>query len=275
MFVCEEKSSWNEWLFFPPLIDREQDSFSYSGNSSQLSYMLGRKNNYRVWMLRTGSPLPVVVWNAECGLRITDDFHLMARGTDWRSLLWPFHMETPLPIAQTPSESLFSLLQTQWQSEESDLRFASRFASLPDLEQRLQGVQTRMGTPFEFAQLIQSALRAFAARWPVNIVNLKLEFGATGAGFRFSLEGDHVFGIRERAILGHIVRAFEPRQLADSPDLPLCVRTLTEGGWSRSFSIEVARPSMHERLEAMLELCAWLERHWPDGVRHLGKVVHS
>lgn len=185
----------------------------------------------------------------------------------------PFRLDTPQHVARMPSSALFALLQNQWKIPDSELRFTSHFAALTELERRLHGVETRIGTPFEFVQMIRSALRAFVPRWPDDTANVGLSFGANGGGLRFTLEGDRKFGVRERAILGHILRAFEPRQLADSPDLPLCVRTLTEGGWSRSFSIEVARPSMHERLEGMLELRNWLETYWPDGVKHLGKVI--
>lgn len=174
--------------------------------------------------------------------------------------------------SQTPSSAIFSSLQDRWQNS-PDLAFAVHFASLSDLERRLHGVQTRIGTPIQFASLIRAALCAFAPRWPGASETVQLDFCANGGQGRFTLAEGHPFGVRESAILGHIVRAFEPRQLADSPDLPLALRTLTEGGWSRSFSIQVARPSMHDRLEAMLELRAWLETHWPDGVKHLGKVV--
>ena len=185
----------------------------------------------------------------------------------------PFHLNCSSPIRKAPSSSLYGLLQSEWQNECSELRLAAHFAALTELERRLHGIQTRLGTPQEFVAILRYALNAFGSKWPAAPETVRLGFSANGPQLRFTLGENHPFGTRESAILNHIVRAFEPRQKPDSPDLPLCVRQFTEGGWSRSFSVEVARPSMHERLEGMLELRNWLEQHWPDGVKHLGKVI--
>ena len=223
---------------------------------------------FRVWVLPDDSDARLA-WNDGDGWIFGIDRTTLGNHRP----LWRFRLETSLPTAQMLSSSLFSRLQMEWQNESSDLHFAAHFSQLPELERALMGVQTHIGTPQELARLIQSALCAFAPKWPADLETARLNFTANGGHRRFTLAEHHPFGVRQSAILGHILRAFEPRQLADSPELPLALRTLTEGGWSRSFSIQVARPSMHDRLEAMLELRAWLETHWPNGVKHLEKVI--
>ncbi len=223
---------------------------------------------FHVWRLSQESDgLHFVFWNEKTGWLYGNEPDFLVQ----RDASWPFRFDGPTP-SDSSSPALYPLLEAQWR-EDSDVRFAARFAALSELDRALQGIETRIGTPFEFASLIQLALRAFAPQWPVDLETARLHFTANRGFLRFTLNESHPFGVRESAVLNHIVRAFEPRQLPDSPELLLCVRTLTEGGRSRSFSIEVARPSMHDRLEGMLELRAWLETHWPGGVKHLEKVV--
>lgn len=229
---------------------------------------------FRVWRLsQEAGSAHFVLWNQKTGWLYGNEPDFLVQ----KDASWPFHFDCSAP-SDLSSSALYSFLQSEWQNENSDLRFAAHFAALPELERSLHGVQTRLSTPLEFASLIRAAMCAFALQWPDYLETARLNFVANGGFWRFTLNEPHPFGIRESAILNHIVRAFEPRQLRDSPDLPLALRTLTQGGWrwnrwSRGFSIEVARPSMHDRLEAMLRLRAWLEKHWPDGVKHLAKVV--
>lgn len=272
-FGCEAGHVGGEWNYLLCKPQKQPDSWTWLwvvADAFNLAHFV--KNDARPQTLGR-------IWRLESSL-----FASWTESYGW-SLFWNveqftrYHQSVPFRItfqgtpSIAPSSTLFNSLQNDWQNPNSELRFTAHFAALPELEQRLHGVATRIGTPQQFANLIKAALQVFCAHWPQNVEWMSLSFGATGAGFRFSLQGDDVFGIRERAIFGHIVRAFEPRQLADSPDLPPCVRTLTEGGWSRSFSVEVTRPSMHERLEAMLEVRDWLETNWPDGVKHLGRAV--
>jgi len=223
---------------------------------------------FRVWILDESANASVM-WNKVDGwVWGVDAGKLGDNRSDF-----PFRFETPFAVPQMNSQTLFPLLANERENPASEMSFAARFAALSELERRLQGVETRFGTPQEFAQTVICALRAFAAQWPVGISVFMVNFNAVGSENRFVRQEESLLGIRERAILGHIERAFEPHQLPDAPDLPLAVQTFTRNGWTRSFSIEVACPSMHERLEAMLELRAWLETHWPDGVKHLSKVV--
>lgn len=265
----------NFHFLFRPVLAVYSHDFWFANEHAQVSdvreFLKGatraemRAACFRVWVL----PAVRLAWSEPDGWILGIDAATLG---DHRPR-WRFSVLTPAPVAHMPSSLLFSRLQSEWQNEKSDLRFAARFAALPELERALLGVRTRLDTPQGFAQLIKSALCAFGAPWPSSADTITLEFSSVGGGGRFVLEERHPFGVRESAILGHIVRAFEPRQLPDSPDLPLCVRSLTEGGWSRSFSIVVARPSMHDQLEGMLALRSWLETNWPAGVRHLEKVV--
>lgn len=172
-----------------------------------------------------------------------------------------------------PSSAVFAALQAEWHNDDSDLNYSARFLHLGELERALLGVQTQIGTPQEWAVAIAATARACGAHWPENIESTRLNFCANGAELRFTCETNPVFGARERAILGHIMRVCQPQQLPDDPAFPCALRTLTEGSWSRKFSMEIARPSMHEQLEAALTLRPWLQAHWPDGVKHLGKIV--
>lgn len=255
-------------------------SISYGCPQSISEYWLDATHNKLRRLLRDKNKKCVLgrVWRLSetlfVGWTQSNGWGLFAKIEDFthnaHNLAPGFGIELPFVL---PSPEVFALLQSQWNDENSDLRFAFRFASLTGLERALHGVQTRLETPQQFACVIKSALRAFGSKWPADLSTARLGFNANGGGGRFTLSEKHPFGIRESAILNHIVRAFEPRQIPDSPDLPLCVRTLTKGSWSRSFSVEVARPSMHDQLEGMLELRAWLGSNWPDGVKHLGKVI--
>ncbi len=218
----------------------------------------------RVWALDAAL---FVGWKQDNGWALFQILDSFVGGEEGAAL--GFKVPDPLEI---PSSAMFARLQSQWEDADSDLRFAAYFATSSKLERALHSVETRIETPRAFAHLVEQTLRAFEAQWPSNALAMQLTFGPNSRDARFLLEEKHPFGIRERAILGHIVRAFEPRCVPDSPATPAALRAY-RNGYSTSFSVEVARPSQHERLEAMLELRAWLEAHWPDGVRHLGKVV--
>ena len=218
----------------------------------------------RVWALDAAV---FVAWTQDNKWALFQSVESFAGGEEGAAL----GFKLPDPMAP-PSSAMFSRLQAQWEHEDSDLRFAAYFATSSKLQRALHSVETRIETPRAFAHLVEQTLRAFGAQWPTGAATLGLRFAPNSRDSRFLLDERHPFGIRERAILGHIVRAFEPRCVPDSPALPPALRAYRNRA-SASFSVEVARPSEHERLEAMLELRAWLEAHWPAGVRHLGKVV--
>ena len=223
---------------------------------------------YRLWQI---GERQFVVWSEKAGWQLFEDLE------DWlfnyfelSGVTFPFQF---LESARAPSSTLFAALQTDWNNADSDLSYAARFAQLSELDRALLGVRTQFGTPGEWAAIIAAMSRACGALWPDEIELARLKFCANGARQRFTCEANPIFGPRENAILGHIMRICQPQQLPDDANFPTALRTLTEGGYSRSFSMEIARPSRHEQLEAALELRAWLQVRWPDGVKQLDKIV--
>ena len=81
------------------------------------------------------------------------------------------------------------------------------------------------------------------------------------------------FGPFERALLKCIVREFEPRLLGDTPKLSSGLRTLIGQYWQRRFGVSVSQPSMHERLDAVLQLRPWLKIYWPEGSQNLEEMI--
>ena len=217
----------------------------------------------RCWQLKSNV---VVTWSALEGWRFRrqiSEFLLQEDSV-------PFRFS---PAGSIASSEVFAALQNDWDDPDSDLSYSARFSQLSELERALLGVQTRIGTPREWAALVTATARACGSRWPAETQSTHLNFCANGAQLRFACETNPIFGPRENAILGHIMRICQPQQLPDDTAFPMALRTRTSGGWSRSFSIEIARPSMHEQLEAALMLRVWLQKHWPDGVKHLGKII--
>ena len=167
-----------------------------------------------------------------------------------------------------PASRVWRHLRRNWKDPDSDLRQLARFLDLPQGERACYFARTRTGTPQEFVALLKTALGAFHFSWPANAGEMTLRLNVLGLDAdRFKPDFPPSFGIRERAILGHLVRAFEPRVAPTQ-----CAPSLQPWRATR-LKIAVSAPSQHEQLEAMLELRAWLAAHWPDGVRHLGKIV--
>ncbi len=160
MFVRDAKHApleWNRWLFFPPMWDGASSDDAEQWDWNRLSYMMKRKNIWRVWRLSDDEPT-VALWNEEAGWKATPDFDQFAQG---HLNVMRFHMADERDVEITPSSFLFAPLLEEWHQKNSDLRFASHFASLSMLEQHLCGVETRCGTAQEFASVLQLAVRAF------------------------------------------------------------------------------------------------------------------
>ena len=189
---------------------------------------------------------------------------------DFDCLGAPFRFPPPDLV---PSALTYGALQNSLRDADSDLNYSAHFLALSELDRALLGVRTQIGTPHEWAALVAATARVCSVHWPDCMEFVRFNFCANGQQLRFTLAQNPVLGIRERAILGHIMRIFQPQQIADDSAFPTALRTRTEGGWSRNFAIEVGRSSRHEQIEAALELRAWLQTHWPDGVKHLGKIV--
>ncbi len=276
MFVRDAKHApleWNRWLFFPPMWNSASSDDPEQWEWNRLAYMMKRKNIWRVWRLSDDEPT-VALWNEEAGWKATPDFPEFTRGRGYQRPCAPFHLPYERDVETTPSSLLFVPLLEEWNEMNSDLRFSAHFASLSLLEQNLSGVETRCGTPQEFASVLQLALRAFDFSWDdEDEEGSSVALHATRNQGRFVLEKELPLGTRESAILNHIMRAYKPSLKPDSPDLPSAVRPFTNYGVSRSFSIGIERPTRHQQLEAALELRAWLETYWPDGVKHLEEVV--
>ncbi len=229
---------------------------------------------HRLWITRE-KPLAVVTWNLEAGWSFRSQFNAQFSNEFGQPTLdssLPFQTELTDP-QHKPSSEIHKFLQSAWNNPDSDLSYSARFSQLSELERALLGVRTQIGTPREWAALAAATARVCGAHWPAEIEATTLHFRADGAQLRFTCATNPIFGPRERAILGHIMRICQPQQLPDDPAFPMALRTLTSGGYSRSFAMEISRPSMHEQLEAALMLRAWLQTHWPDGARHLGKIV--
>ena len=236
--------------------------------ASQLPMLLRQKQSRaqmlgRLWQLKSNA---VATWSALEGWRLRkkiSEFLLQEDSV-------PFRFS---PAGSLPSSAVFAALQSTWNNPDSDLIYSARFSQLNELERALLGVQTQIGTPHEWAAIVIATARVCGSRWPAEIEATELRFRADGAQLRFTCAINPIFGVRERAVLGHLMRACQPQQLPDDTAFPMALRTRTSGNWSRSFSMEIARPSCHEQLEAALELRAWLQVHWPDGVKQLDKIV--
>ena len=266
---------WNRWFFCPPVAKNDRATADYWDN---FFYMLdpARVETFvhRLWITRA-QPLAVVTWNSLAGWNFHAQFIAQfadETGQPAPGSSWPFQMELANPQQKLASE-IYRLLQNERENPASDLSYSARFSQLSELERALLGVRTQLGTPREWAALVAATARACGAHWPAEIEMARLIFCANGVRLRFTCATNPIFGPRENAILGHIMRICQPQQIADDEAFPSALRTLTEGGYSRSFSMEISRPSMHEQLEAALMLRPWLQTHWPDGVRHLGKIV--
>ena len=172
------------------------------------------------------------------------------------------------PARRTSASQVWQLLQNELARPDSALATYVAHFAVPKTQRSWFAIETRVGTPQEFADLVQMALRAFHPQWPVGTTSMQLNWKDVALRPNYlSLDVSHL-GIRERAIIGHLVRRFEPRL---RPNLSKhCEVLLSHDGWPE---ISAQAPSMHERIEAAIELRAWLQTHWPEGVKHLGKVV--
>ena len=278
LWLRERKSpplEWNHWFFCPPVAKNDRPTVEYWDN---FFYMLDpvRAETFvhRLWITRE-KPLAVVLWNSQAGWSFHARFNAQfadESGQPAPDSNWGFQPKLA-DLQGKPSSEVYRLLQADWNDANSDLSYSARFAQLSELERALLGVQTQIGTPREWASVVAATARACGARWPAGMQSAHLNFCANGAQLRFTCETNPIFGPRENAILGHIMRACQPQQLPDDAALPSALRTLTEGGWSRKFSLDIARPSAHEQLESALELRAWLQTHWPEGLKHLAKII--
>lgn len=241
-----------------------------------------RYDCHRVWHASNeSSPSLSVSWNAR---------HKWVYGLDEDTFGLEFRFETPAYPEEMSSAALFLLLQREWRNDASELRFCAGFAQLDFGARWLWKVRTRISNALTMAHLLRCALLSFAPLWQDESVSeaeiyLVVDRGGVFAwnekvGWRSAgVPFERTLPIRERVLLKQIVRLFEPRPKSDLSTLPLCVQQL-KPAISRKFvhpglvvGVFAARPTQHERLEAILELRAWLGTHWPDGVKHLGKVV--
>ena len=235
---------------------------------------------HRLWIL-SAQPLFVVTWNCKAGWRFHTQFNAQFSdefGQPAPKSSWEFLPEIANP-QQKPSSESFSLLQTDWKNAQSDLRqtlhFAECYATLGELEQDLLCVQTRIETPQRFVSLARAALRCFDAKWFEDGGIQIFCQARDDEYFKFDLRGEYGlrFGPYERSLLQVIERTFAPRLRNDDGEQSSGLRTLVANRWARNFFVAVSPPSTHEQLEAALELRAWLQVHWPDGVKHLSKIV--
>lgn len=237
---------------------------------------------YRVWNCESWG----VAWNKFKGWIFRVDSTL----GDWRPL-FPFRCDTPRPISQMTGAQVLDELSRQWQNPDSEFRFCAAFAQLSVEERVLWKVETRLSEPAHMARLLRAALRSFSALWPASATEGVLGFTLHPVTNRFSWNEEvswqndgaslshSSLPIRERVLLKRVVALFEPRQIRDSSRLPMCVQQ-SQRSYATSLQfpssallISASRPTQHERLEAALEVRDWLETHWPDGVKHLEKVV--
>ena len=257
---------WNYWLY--PLARAVSSSalgtaFWEQPYASNLTEFLGGRNRTprfeRVWKLKQGV---LLAWNP----RDRWNFYCSSADSGRGAGDTAFELSQPLSVATEPASTVWRHLQRDWQNPDSDLFALAHFLDLPQSERALYFVRTRTGTPQQFVALMKTALRAFYFSWPSDVSELTLQLNALGlVAEHFRPDFPPSFGIRERAIIGHLVRAFKPGLTTTPASLLPWQATWLE--------ITTSAPSQHEQLEAALELRAWLETHWPDGVRHLGKVV--
>ena len=172
------------------------------------------------------------------------------------------------PPRRAPASQVWQLLQDELARPDSALAIYVAHYALPKAQRSWFAIETRVGTPQEFGDLVQMALRAFHPQWPAGTESMQLNWKDVALRPNsLSLDVSHL-GVRERAIIGHLVRRFEPRL---RPNLSKPYQALlSHDGWP---AISAQAPSMHERIEAALQLRAWLQDHWPAGVKHLGKIV--
>ncbi len=174
-----------------------------------------------------------------------------------------------------PSSAIHVALRHELENPETDFSLSVRYIRLSEQQKAeiFPLVQTKGATLQEFESSIQTALRAFASQWPQWMNAIAVGFEASeGIGTMFKLAGQPSLGIRERTILRRIIAHYMPHRTTDILSRPLYQRFSAEE-FTSYFQVEVARPSQQEQLEAALELRAWLQVHWPDGVKHLGKIV--
>ena len=218
---------------------------------------------HRIWQLEDGV---FAAWNAVSGWELYRN-----AGSRFNDLMTdaPFRF---LAFPSAPSSKIYQVLQNSWSNPDSDLSFSVRWIKLGRLERDLLGVQTRVGTPQEFARTVSVLMRALVSQWPVGSESLMLNFKSSGDGGRFQLDTPGEFDVRGRALIRRVLQTYEPRRIADNATLPSALRVGAKRSHQR-FAVGIIRPSQHEQLEAALELRAWLAAHWPDGVRHLSKIV--
>ncbi|RYX82566.1 hypothetical protein EON83_18515 [bacterium] len=222
----------------------------------------------RVWQWsdeNTGATVRIA-WNRKNGWMFLPSPLSQSRDDE----VFPFRFETVSTVETLPSSALYSLLKEEWSQLDSDLRSIAHFTLLSDEERKLSRIRTLQGTTQQMAQFLRSTLKAFSASWPADVDVFELVLNTAEDNHYTVFAQEPPLGIRERTIIKNIVRVFDPYQL---PNPPHWSSVIAPNIPKHSFSISVSRPSVHEQLESALELRAWLQQHWPDGVRHLGKVV--
>lgn len=234
-------------------------------DAGELSQFLAPENRAfslgRVWKLSEDA---FALWDPQSLWRLyrnPDDF-ASNRGAI------PFGLSRRVGVAGAQSSTVFQRLQSDWRAPRSDLSVAARYILLSPQQRQLCAIETQTGTPQEFAHLVKITLQATAA-WQAKADEITVYFRAEGLRANyFRLRAQSDIGIRERAILGHLTRAFAPHLDKRKKVLPAALQ------WQADvLQVSAAKPSRHEQMEAALELRAWLQTHWPDGVKHLSKIV--
>ena len=180
----------------------------------------------------------------------------------------PFELKQALGVATALASTVHQRLQHERSESNTELSLAARYLALSPLERQLFLIETQTGTPQEFAHLVKIALLATTA-WETGPNEITAYFRAEGLrADYFRPHSRNEISIRARAIVGNLTRAFAPHLTDDKSALPPAL------GWQRpQLQITATKPSMHEQIEAALELRAWLQTHWPDGVKHLVKII--
>ena len=275
---------WNRWLFSPPIYRYPENSNHFAGNAS---YMIRNSwAHFRLWVLRA-QPLLFVTWNAVDGWRLRTDLERAASQPGGDLSAPTFQLQTP-DVEQTPSSELFSILQTAWHDENSDLsaaiRLSARFAGLTELERGLLFIETTRGTPQQMIVLARAALQF--SPWSRWCERTSTEINAVEIGF-FATETEDLLTVptwdecddrplyseTEAEILARIARVFQPRGLAADSELMIEMKRRLPSVWPTGFNVRVSAPSMHERIEASAKLRDFFREHWPAGARHLDEMI--
>ncbi|BCM90356.1 hypothetical protein IAD21_02208 [Abditibacteriota bacterium] len=148
--------------------------------------------------------------------------------------------------------------------------------------------RTRFGNFEEMCDMLRAVAHAEAEIW-FQTERLEIELRTVflnrtlQVSFCSNAVGEAVtLSPRERTLMGYITRfyAARPHEFVDEQEAEkksASAFSINRGNdWSKNnpyFILKVEAPSMHEKMEAMVILRDWLRQYWPDGEKHLARVV--